>query len=112
MYAILACDSDFNVEPAYVDSKPHYPWSISHPDLAKEDLANNLSVSVDDIKISNIEEVTWPTSALGYPKQGEQYLQVETPGFKIFLAYNNTIYEYHSDAEGTVVPPPEGKKQG
>lgn len=79
-------------------------------DLAKEDLANTLSISVEDIKLSNIEEVTWPTSALGYPKQGEQYLQVETPGFKIFLTYNNVIYEYHSDNKDTIIPPPEGKK--
>ena len=79
-------------------------------DFAKEDLASTLSISVDDIKLSNIEEVTWPTTALGYPKIGEQYLQVETPGFKIFLTYNNTIYEYHSDTEKIIIPPPEENK--
>jgi len=74
-------------------------------DLAKEDLAGTLSISVDDIKLSNIEEVTWPDSSLGYPNPGEQYLQVETPGYKIFLSYKDKIYEYHSDYE-RVIPPP------
>lgn len=79
--------------------------------LAKEDLAKTLSIkfstqlSVDDIKLSNIEEVTWPDSSLGYPEFGMQYLQVETPGYKIFLSYENTTYEYHSDYERAVQPP-------
>ncbi len=81
-------------------------------DLAKEDLAKTLSTSVDNIKLSNIEEVTWNDSSLGYPKPDEQYLQVLTPGFKIFLSYNDIIYEYHGDDKGTIIPPPEGKKPG
>jgi outer membrane lipoprotein-sorting protein len=78
-------------------------------DMAKNDLAEILSISITDIKLSKIEEMTWPTSSLGYPNPDEQYLQVETPGYKIFLSYNNELYEYHSDFERVVSPPPGTK---
>lgn len=78
-------------------------------DMAKSDLAEILSISITDIKLSKIEEVTWPTSSLGYPNPDEQYLQVETPGYKIFLSYNDELYEYHSDFERVVSPPPGSK---
>lgn len=80
-------------------------------DLAKEDLAKTLSISVNDIELAGIEEITWPTSALGYPKPDEQYLQVETPGFKILLMYKDVTYEYHSDTKDTIIPPPTEKKK-
>lgn len=78
-------------------------------DLAKEHLADTLSAPIDDIVLSNIEEVVWPDSSLGYPEIGMSYLPVETPGYRIFLSYNGNIYEYHSDYE-RIVPPPSGNK--
>lgn len=77
--------------------------------LAKEDLANTISTSVNNIKLTSIEEMTWSDSSLGYPEPGGQYLTVETPGYKILLSYGGVVYEYHSDYERIVPPPPEKK---
>lgn len=63
---------------------------------AKEDLANRLTISKDQISFIEIFEVTWPDSSLGCPQKGLAYAQVMTPGYLIRLASGNSQYEYHS----------------
>lgn len=78
-------------------------------ELARQNLSEMIKVSADDIELLNVEEVAWPDSGLGYRDPNVTYLPVEVPGFKIFLSFNGTTYEYHSDYE-SVVPPPEKTK--
>ncbi len=93
--------------PTVNDSIPIPENAKKVVDLAKSDLAEKLSISVSDITFNGVEAITWPDSSLGYPKSGEQYLPVETPGYKIFLLYNGKSYEYHSDYDKIVPPPAE-----
>ena len=74
--------------------------------LAKENLSQILNVKAEDIMEVNIEKASWPNSSMGYGNPNESYLPVEIIGYKIFLQYNETIYEYHAGDE-RVIPPLE-----
>lgn len=74
--------------------------------MAKENLSQILNVKADDIKVVSIEEASWSNSSMGYGNPNESYLPVEVRGYKIFLRYNETTYEYHAGNE-RVVPPPD-----
>jgi len=64
---------------------------------AKEDLANWLDVSGEDILVTSIEAVQWSDSSLGCPQPEMMYLQVITPGFRVILQAQGQTYEYHTD---------------
>ncbi len=71
--------------------------------LAKENLAGRLSVSLSQISLAAAEEALWPDSSLGCPQKGISYLQVQTPGYRIVLEHGGKVYEYHTDQSATVV---------
>ncbi len=71
--------------------------------LALEDLAQRLSVPVEDIDVLSVEAVDWPDSCLGVPVPDQACLQVITPGFRISLSHAATTYVYHTDSHETVV---------
>jgi hypothetical protein len=71
-------------------------------DLAKEDLARRLSISVTQISFIEATEAIWPDSSLGCSQTGMGSAQVMTPGYLILLGYNNKNYEYHTN-KGTYV---------
>lgn len=72
-------------------------------DKAKEDLADRLSISIDQVNFIGVYDVTWPDSSLGCPQDGMMYAQVLTPGYLILLEYGNIQYEYHSEKSTQVV---------
>jgi hypothetical protein len=63
---------------------------------AKEDLAQRLSISVDQIAVLEARSVVWPNAALGCPQPGMKYRQVPMDGALIRLAVDGKVYEYHS----------------
>ena len=66
-------------------------------ELAKEDLAQRLGVSVEEIEVLSVEPVEWRDTSLGCAQPGMMYGQVITPGFKVVLATEGATYEYHTD---------------
>ncbi len=72
------------------------PEMIGLVDLAKKDLAANLSINEQAIEIVQANFVTWPDSSLGCPQAGMQYLQVLTSGALIVFKSRNVRYQYHS----------------
>jgi hypothetical protein len=68
--------------------------------LARQDLAQKLSVPIDEIREVSVEAVEWPDTSLGCPQPGMMYAQVITPGFKVVLAAKGQTVEYHTDASG------------
>jgi hypothetical protein len=68
-------------------------------ELAKEDLARRLEISVSEISLISVEAVDWPDTSLGCPQPGMMYAQVITPGFRVILAAKDRTYEYHTDVE-------------
>lgn len=66
---------------------------------AKEDLAKRRSIPATQINLVEATEVEWNDSSFGCPQPGMSYLQVITPGYRIVLEVNGTLYEYHSNRE-------------
>jgi hypothetical protein len=75
-------------------------------ELAKDDLAQKMNLSIEDISVQSYEEKVFPDASLGVPEPGKSYAQVQTPGFVIFLEARGETYTYHG-AESRVVAVPE-----
>jgi hypothetical protein len=65
--------------------------------LVTEHLAKKLSIVADQIVLSDVKPVRWRDAGLGCPKPGVDYIQMETPGFSIFLEAGGKTYNYHTD---------------
>src|SRR5205823_8032110 len=63
---------------------------------AKADLARRQSVPIDTIGVVEVRSVVWPDGALGCPKPGMAYPQVQVEGLLIRLSVGDRIFEYHS----------------
>lgn len=63
---------------------------------AKQDLAQRLSVSTDQIDLVEVQSVSWPDGSLGCPQPGMMYTQMVVDGLLIRLRARGNIYEYHS----------------
>ncbi len=83
---------------------PQMTPTVSHPvdsglqnliDLAKDDLAQRLSISVTQISLLEAEEVVWPDASLGCPQPGMKYKQVPEDGALIILQVDGINYNYH-----------------
>jgi len=72
-------------------------------ELAKEDLAQQLGVSAEEIQVESVEEATFPDASLGVPEPGKSYAQVLTPGYVIRLKAEGETYEYHAADERVVL---------
>jgi hypothetical protein len=81
---------------------------------AKDDLAQRLSIAVDQINGIEAKAVTWSNSSLGCPQPGMMYAEVLTPGYLILLNANGQDYEYHAGKGSDIflcedpLPPVEG----
>lgn len=72
-------------------------------DLARAALAQELGITRDAVTLVSVEATDWNDSSLGCPKEGQAYLQVITPGYRIVLEAKGNRYEYHSDNGSRVV---------
>ena len=71
--------------------------SQSQVEQARQDLAGRLSISADQIILTDFQEITWPDSSLGCPQPGMAYTQVTVDGISIQLQANDRVYSYHGD---------------
>lgn len=65
--------------------------------------SQQLGVNVQDIQITQLEQVDWPDACLGLPQGDEACAQVVTPGFRVQLQVNNQTYEFRTDESGTII---------
>ena len=84
-------------------SPPTAPGLQGLIELAKQDLAQRLSIATDQIKLVEATEVEWSDSSLGCPQPEIAYLQVVTPGYLILLDAGNKEYEYHASRDTYVI---------
>ncbi|MBI5943986.1 MAG: hypothetical protein HY864_06430 [Chloroflexi bacterium] len=95
-------------------STPSAAGQESLVDLAKQDLAQRLSIPAGDISVVDAREVTWSDGSLGCPQSGMMYAQVLTPGYLIKLVYDGREFEYHAGKDKALsycknpIPPVEG----
>lgn len=62
----------------------------------RQDLAERLNITPEEIEVISVEAVDWPDTSLGCPEPGMQYLQVVTPGSRIVLEAQGQQYTYHT----------------
>jgi hypothetical protein len=90
-----------SVEEGTVHISPTVPMP-SDPALsnlvlqAQEDLAQRLSVGLDQIALVEVKAVVWPDGGLGCPQPGLAYIQVQHEGTLIRLQVGKQVYNYHS----------------
>lgn len=58
-------------------------------------LAEHISVSESAITVVGAESVVWPDGALGCPRPGVEYPQVQVDGYRIVLTADGLRYAYH-----------------
>lgn len=71
--------------------------------LAKQDLADRLAMSAEEVDVVEVEEMEWRDSSLGCPAEDGAYLHVLTSGFRITLQAEGEHYDYHTDTRSNVV---------
>lgn len=63
---------------------------------AREDLAQRLNISVEQIEVIEARAVVWPDGSIGCPQPGMAYVQVQQEGALVRLSAEGKIYAYHS----------------
>jgi len=69
---------------------------------ARDELAGELGVAVDEINVVQAESMQWSDSSLGCPEPGMMYLQAITPGYRVILEHDGEQYDYHADERGNL----------
>jgi hypothetical protein len=64
-------------------------------DQALADLAERLSIEVEQIEVVEAKAVVWPDGSLGCPQPGLVYTQVQQEGYLIRLRVDRLVYDYH-----------------
>jgi hypothetical protein len=64
---------------------------------AKEDLADRLSLSEDEIETESVGEQDFPDMSLGAPVEDEMSAQMIASGWRINLSVDGEKYEYRAD---------------
>jgi hypothetical protein len=77
-------------------STPYDPDLENLVTRAKEDLADRLSIPVDQIEVLEARSVVWPDASLGCPQPDMRYKQVPVDGALIRLQADGQVFEYHS----------------
>lgn len=65
-------------------------------EFARQDLANRLSIEVEQVELREVREVTWPDASLGCPQLDMVYIQLPQEGYLIRLSAGGAMYFYHS----------------
>ena len=95
------------VSPTQGDSMRPSTSAIPVPenliDLAKQEMAQRLSISIAEISLVEAKPVVWPDTSLGCRQEGIIYAQVLTPGYLILLQHAGNTFEYHTNKGRTIV---------
>ena len=68
-----------------------------------------LNLTADQIKVVNVQEMEWPDGCLGVVHMGMMCTQQIVPGFLVILEANGVQYEFHTNQDGSLVVPADGK---
>lgn len=71
----------------------------------RQALAERLTIPESEIQIREAEQVQWPNACLGAAAPDEMCAEVITDGYRVILAVNENIYEYHTNMDGSQVRP-------
>jgi len=72
-------------------------------DEARQDLADQLNVEIDQIEEYKIVQAKWPYEAVGCPPNEAGSADQNSPGYQILLIHENQLYYYHTDGTSWLV---------
>ena len=64
--------------------------------LCVEDLAEELNVSAQNVKVKSVLAVNWRNANLGIKQRGRDKIPGIVPGFRVLLTYQGREYDYHT----------------
>lgn len=67
------------------------------------DAASRFKVSPNEVVLTRAEQVTWPDGALGCPRPGRSYTQMQVPGFRVVAKTAGGELLYHTDRRANAV---------
>jgi hypothetical protein len=67
------------------------------------DAATRFKVSPNEVVLTRAERVTWSDGALGCPRPGRNYMQMQVPGFRVVAKTANGELLYHTDKRSSAV---------
>ncbi|MGE5221028.1 MAG: DUF333 domain-containing protein [Omnitrophica WOR_2 bacterium] len=70
-------------------------------EAAKAWLVKEKGVDINSIRLTSLEQVTWPNDCIGLPKENEDCAPIETPGFRMVLTAGQVHYTLHTDLTGS-----------
>jgi outer membrane lipoprotein-sorting protein len=70
---------------------------------ARQHLANQLSVALEDVKVIDFKQVDWTDGCLGLGGPAESCLAAITPGYSVTLEAGGKQVVYRTDLKGTAV---------
>lgn len=72
-------------------------------EAVKAEIAKQLSLSPDQVKVTSIEPAEWPDGCLGLPAPGEVCIQIVVPGYGGIVEADGRQYEFRSNETGDLV---------
>lgn len=85
------------------------PREVSPAHLAAiRTLADSLGLQTNRVVLIRAEATDWPDGCLGVRRAGVMCTRAVTPGFRIVLEAEGVHYEYHTNADGSLVLPDAG----
>ena len=67
---------------------------------ARQLLAQQLHVDLQEVSVTRFEPEEWPNACLGVQTQGRACAEVITPGYRVILEVQGKPYEFHTDQDG------------
>lgn len=113
LFGLAACappvEDEPTLPPPQPTDTPEPPYGEAQPlvDQARQELAAQLGMAIDQITVVSVEPFDFPDSSLGVPLEGEMYLTVITPGYVIILEADGQRYEFHGSGDRLVMVPLE-----
>lgn len=80
--------------------------NVLPPDVAlnvQNQISQTLGVTVENIKITQVEQKDWPDACLGLPQGNEVCAQTVTPGWLLTFNINGQVYKYRVDKTGKII---------
>ena len=89
-----------NSKPVSDNKTKEIPKTIA---LIISQIISDKKINSQKFLLQSYEEKTWGSTALGCPKNGMMYAQVETDGYSLTVSNDGKTEKYHSDKSGNYI---------
>lgn len=90
-----------STSPEY--SLPLDPTLESLAQQARQDLAKQLKIEIDQVDFLKVVPAKWPHDTLGCPLPEGKHIDENNPGYQVLLNVNGQMHTYHTDGKDWIV---------